>query len=66
MCKKNIFPELFDCILYFSIICIVLGIQLKKFWKLKNMWEKYCLMNWYVYIYTENKTTDFQDFLWDI
>ena len=29
MYKTNIFPELFDCFLYFSIIFIVLGIQLK-------------------------------------
>ena len=29
MYKTNIFPKLFDCFLYFSIIFIVLGIQLK-------------------------------------
>ena len=29
MCKTDIFPKLFDCFLYFSIIFIVLGIQLK-------------------------------------
>jgi hypothetical protein len=29
MCKTTIFPELFDCFLYFSIIFIVLSIQLK-------------------------------------
>ena len=29
MYKTNIFPELFDCFPYFSIIFIVLGIQLK-------------------------------------
>ena len=29
MCKTNIFPELFDCFLYFSIIFIFLSIQLK-------------------------------------
>ena len=29
MYKTNIFPELFDCFLYFSIIFIALGMQLK-------------------------------------
>ena len=29
MWKTNIFPELFDCFLYFSIIFIALGMQLK-------------------------------------
>ena len=39
--------------------------KIKNCWKLKKMWEKYWLMNWYVNIYTKNKTTNFHDFLWD-
>ena len=41
MCKIYIFPELFDCVLYFSIIFIVLGIQLK----IIENWKKKCEKN---------------------
>ena len=56
MYKTNIFPELFDCVLYFSIIFIVLGIQLK----IIENWKR-CEKNigwWtgiFIYIYGEQK-----------
>ena len=52
MCKTNIFLELFDCFLYFLIIFIVLGIQLK----IVENWKK-CEKNigWWtdMFIYTQ-------------
>ena len=54
MCKTNIFPELFDCFLYFSIIFIVLSIQLKivENWKRceKNIG---CWTGMFIYIHRE-------------
>jgi hypothetical protein len=52
MCKIYIFPELFGCVLYFSIIFIFLGIQLK----IIENWNK-CEKNigWWngMFIYTQ-------------
>ena len=65
MCKTNIFPELFDCFLYFSIIFIVLGIQLK----IVENWKR-CEKNigWWtsIFIYTQRTKLQIFKILYEI
>ena len=65
MYKTNIFPELFDCFLYFSIIFIVLGIQLK----IIENWKR-CDKNigWWtsIFIYTQRTKLQIFKILYEI
>ena len=64
MYKTNIFPELYDCFIYFSIIFIVLGIQ----FKIVENWKR-CEKNigWWtgMLIYTQRRKLQiFMIFYW--
>ena len=65
MYKNNIFLELFDCYLYFSIIFIVLGLQLKIIENWKRCEKNIC---WWtcMFIYTQRTKLQIFKILYEI